>query len=195
MGDLRNGDMSSWKVIEEENNYPQYQYSVKPVSSRQESVEVSKWNSSSDKDGSPNITVKRRNNLNKCRQDHLMQLQKENARKKFRLAGILSWPLRALHLYRRGQGSNPAANLNFPSPSFRICYHVFIQQSRDLSILGRERLRIRDLTWIFLAYSQSTDSPKSFILPFFTKKVSTVTFSEGGYALFRSQNDKTSNIW
>ena len=39
------------------------------------------------------------------------------------------------------------------------------------------------------------DSPESFISPFFTRKVSTVTFSEGGYTLSRSQNDKTSNIW
>ena len=38
------------------------------------------------------------------------------------------------------------------------------------------------------------DSPESFILPFFTRKVSTVIFSEGDYAPFRSQNDKTSNI-
>ena len=41
---------------------------------------------------------------------------------------------------------------------------------------------------------QNIDFPKSFILPFFTRKVSTVTFSEGGYALSPSQNDKTSNI-
>ena len=39
------------------------------------------------------------------------------------------------------------------------------------------------------------DSLESFILPFFTRKVSIVTFSEGGYTLSRSQNDKTSNIW
>ena len=38
-------------------------------------------------------------------------------------------------------------------------------------------------------------SPDSFTLPFFTRKVSTVTFSEGGYTLSRSQKDKTSNIW
>ena len=42
---------------------------------------------------------------------------------------------------------------------------------------------------------QNIDSPESFILPFFTKKFSTVTVSEGGYALSRSQNDKASNIW
>ena len=46
----------------------------------------------------------------------------------------------------------------------------------------------------FFAYSQNTDSPESFILPFFTRKVSTVTFSEGGCTLSRSQNDKPSNI-
>ena len=37
------------------------------------------------------------------------------------------------------------------------------------------------------------DSLESFILPFYTRKVSTVNFSEGGYTLSRSQNDKTSN--
>ena len=46
----------------------------------------------------------------------------------------------------------------------------------------------------FFAYSQNIDSPESFILPFFTTNISTLTFSEGGYTLFRSQNDKTSNI-
>ena len=39
------------------------------------------------------------------------------------------------------------------------------------------------------------DFLESFILLFFTRKVSIVTFSEGGYTLSRSQNDKTSNIW
>ena len=34
----------------------------------------------------------------------------------------------------------------------------------------------------------------SFTLPFFTRKVSTVTFSEEGYTLSRSQNDKTTDI-
>ena len=47
---------------------------------------------------------------------------------------------------------------------------------------------------IFFAYSQNIDFPKSFILPFFTRKVSTVTFSEGGCTLSRSQNDIISNI-
>ena len=56
-------------------------------------------------------------------------------------------------------------------------------------------LRVRDLTQSFFAYSQNIDSPESFILPFFIRKVSTVIFSEGGYALSRSQKDKTSNIW
>ena len=48
---------------------------------------------------------------------------------------------------------------------------------------------------IFLGYSQSKDTPQSITFPFFTRKASTVTFSEGGYILSRSQNDKTSNIW
>ena len=37
------------------------------------------------------------------------------------------------------------------------------------------------------------DSREKFILPFFTRKVSTVICSEGGFALTRSQNDKTDN--
>ena len=41
---------------------------------------------------------------------------------------------------------------------------------------------------------ESIDSPESFNSLFFTRKVSIVIFSEGGYALSRSQNDKTSNI-
>ena len=57
------------------------------------------------------------------------------------------------------------------------------QENRDLQIQGRERLRVRDLTSSFFAYSQNIDSPESFILPFFTRKVSTVTFSEGGCTL------------
>ena len=47
----------------------------------------------------------------------------------------------------------------------------------------------------FFAYSQNIDFPESLILPFFTRKVSTVIFSEGGYVLFLSQNAKTPNIW
>ena len=48
---------------------------------------------------------------------------------------------------------------------------------------------------VFFAYFQNIDSPEIFILPLFTKKISTVTFSEGGYTLSRSQNDKISDIW
>ena len=65
---------------------------------------------------------------------------------------------------------------------------------RDLYIQERGRLRVRDLTLSFFAYSANMDSPESFILPFFTGKLSTVTFSGGGYTLSRSQIDKTSNI-
>ena len=43
----------------------------------------------------------------------------------------------------------------------------------------------------FFASSQNIDFQESFILPFFTRKVSTVILSEGGYALSRSQNGKT----
>ena len=48
-------------------------------------------------------------------------------------------------------------------------------------------LRVRDLTWGFFASSQNIDFPESFILPFFTREVSIVIFSKGGYALSRSQ--------
>ena len=88
----------------------------------------------------------------------------------------------------------------------RACCHVTQHRSSiywetitfRLKILrrdGRGRVRVRDLTWSFFAYSENIDSPESFILPFFTRKARTVTFSEGGYTLSRSQNDKTSNIW
>ena len=43
---------------------------------------------------------------------------------------------------------------------------------------------------VFLKYRL----PGKLILPFFSRKVSTVTFSEGGYTLSRLQNDKISNI-
>ena len=55
--------------------------------------------------------------------------------------------------------------------------------------------KVRDLTSSSFSYSQNTDFQESFILPFFTRKVSTVTFSEGGYTLSQLQNDKPSNIW
>ena len=52
---------------------------------------------------------------------------------------------------------------------------------RDLQIQRRGRLRVRDLTLSFFAYSKNIDSsPVSFILPFLNRKVSTVIFSEGG---------------
>ena len=69
--------------------------------------------------------------------------------------------------------------------------HLFI---RDLWIQERGRLRVPDLTSSFFASSHYIDSLESFILPFFSRKVSTVTFSEGGYALSRWQKDKTTNI-
>ena len=48
---------------------------------------------------------------------------------------------------------------------------------------------------VFFAYSQNTDSPESLILPFFTRTISTVTLSVGGYTLSWSPSDKTFNIW
>ena len=48
----------------------------------------------------------------------------------------------------------------------------------------------------FLAYTQKVDTLESFIslVFFFTRKVTSVLFIEGGQDLSRSQNDKTSNI-
>ena len=43
----------------------------------------------------------------------------------------------------------------------------------------------------FRVFSNCIDFPENFILPFLTRKFSTVIFSEGGYAPSRSQNDKT----
>ena len=48
---------------------------------------------------------------------------------------------------------------------------------------------------VFSRILKKIDFPESFILPYFTRKISTVIFREGGYALSRSKNDKTSNIW
>ena len=61
-----------------------------------------------------------------------------------------------------------------------LCDGGYLELSRDLWIRGRGRLRVRNLTSSFFAYSQNIDSPDSFILPFFIWKVSTVIFSEGG---------------
>ena len=47
------------------------------------------------------------------------------------------------------------------------------------------------LLLVFLKYRL----PGKLHFTIFTRKVSTVTFSEGGYTPSRSQNDKTSNIW
>ena len=72
------------------------------------------------------------------------------------------------------------------------CAKSVCSENRELSIRGQPRLR--DLTWSFCVHSQNIDFPESFIVPFFTRKVNIVIFSEGGYAPSRSQNDQTSNI-
>ena len=71
----------------------------------------------------------------------------------------------------------------------RISYVI-----RELYIRGRGRLRQRHLILSFLAYSPKIDILESFILPFFTTKVSTVISVEGGEVLSRLLNDKISNI-
>ena len=47
----------------------------------------------------------------------------------------------------------------------------------------------------FLAYPLKIDTPESFIVLFFTTKVSTIISVEGGEALSRSLNDRIPNIW
>ena len=65
---------------------------------------------------------------------------------------------------------------------------------RDLWIRGRERLRLRDLPSTFFAYfCQEGDTPESFTLLILHQKASSVIFTKGGQALFRYQNDETSN--
>lgn len=53
---------------------------------------------------------------------------------------------------------------------------------RDLEILRRERLQGRDFTESFFAHFKKIDVRESFIRLFFTRKVSTFIFIEGGYA-------------
>ena len=66
---------------------------------------------------------------------------------------------------------------------------------KNLKIRGRERLRVRDLSLGFLTYSQKIDYPENFMVLFSPEKLTlSVVFIEGGYALSRSQNDKTSKI-
>ena len=70
--------------------------------------------------------------------------------------------------------------------------HVTLE---DLKIRGREQLRVRDLSLGFLTYSQKIDYPENFMVLFSPEKLAlSVVFIEGGYALSRSQNDKTSKI-
>ena len=61
-----------------------------------------------------------------------------------------------------------------------MAVYGILRVNRDLQIGGRERLRARDLIQSFFAYSQIIDSPESFILPFFTRKVNTVIVIERG---------------
>ena len=61
-----------------------------------------------------------------------------------------------------------------------MAVYGILRVNRDLQIGGRERLPVRDLIQSFFAYSQTIDSPESFILPFFTRKVNTVIVIERG---------------
>ena len=103
-----------------------------------------------------------------------------------------------------GRACQPLA-IFFPVPKNRprslceslLCPVSFLFQNRgigDLYILRRVLQRVRDLAYSFFAYSQNIGSPES-LSHFVSRKVSTVAFSEGGYTLSRSQNDKTCNIW
>ena len=76
-------------------------------------------------------------------------------------------------------------SLHVNSPNLKLSV---ITETFSIPGLGG-RVRVRDF-----AYSENIGSPESFILLFFTRKVSTVTLSVGDYTLSRSQNYKTSNI-
>ena len=52
-----------------------------------------------------------------------------------------------------------------------------------------------DIYLMFLCMFYNKDTQESFILLFFTKRVSTVIFTEEGLSLSQWQNDKTSHIW
>ena len=68
--------------------------------------------------------------------------------------------------------------------------------NRELKIQGRGRgLRGRHLILSFLAYALKIYTPESFIVLFFTTKVSMLISVEEGKALSRSLNDKIPNIW
>ena len=77
---------------------------------------------------------------------------------------------------------------------FHLHLHGYVNQlfsdQLPVGLLARTTTTTR---FDFKLFRVTIDSFESFILPFFTRKVSTVTFSEGGYTLSRSPNDKTSN--
>ena len=89
-------------------------------------------------------------------------------------------------------------------PSYRISIHVR-EHERNLSLLffpirelemwGLGRLRVGHFTLKFFAYCRKIHNPESFIVLFFTLKISAVIFIGEGLALSRLQNDLTSNIW
>ena len=74
------------------------------------------------------------------------------------------------------------------SPGFDIIY-------RDLYILldSRTRTAIRELDLKF--FSRILNTPESFIVLCFTRKINAVVVNEGRWALSRWQNHKTSSIW
>ena len=69
-----------------------------------------------------------------------------------------------------------------------------LSDKTDLYIIGRERLRVRDLKFFRVFSKNKKDTPERFFLLFFTKKVSTFILIERGSSLSQSQNDKSSNI-
>ena len=70
-----------------------------------------------------------------------------------------------------------------------------LSDKTDLYMIGRERLRVRlDLKFFRVFSKNKIDTPESFFLLFFTKKVNTFILIERGSSLSQSQNDKSSNI-
>ena len=101
----------------------------------------------------------------------------------------------------RGQGQDwptrrlMKAQIIFPSVSCLTDVVIAcsrVQDCRDIWFEDKNDCE-SDLTETFFADSQKPDTPESFMYFWFPKKSSTVIFVKGGWALSRSQNDKTSN--
>ena len=94
---------------------------------------------------------------------------------------------------------HPAFAWNWNKDSRRMVNSLWHSNQRQVSVGHSNVTRKTTSTRFDLKFFHDFSKyglPESFTSPFFTRKVySIVIFSEGGYALSRSQNDKTSNIW